>query len=66
MKTCRLNVWGATRPAYAERIARTDGTTALIVRAWDDVAGAYLPAHEITEGQRRYVVGRTLPAAVQA
>ena len=60
MKTCNLNVWGAVRSAYADRVRKTDGTTVVEIRAYNEDAGHYQPVTELTAGQRRYVIGRTL------
>ena len=56
MKTTKIRIQGQSVKAYAER--QSDGS--VIVRAWDDVAGHYSVTRTMTEGQRRYVIGRTL------
>ncbi len=48
-RVCNVRWHGASTPAYAD-----DGR----VYVMDDVAGHYTTCHNLTEGQRRYVMAR--------
>lgn len=66
MKTTTINWHGEKTTAYAERQATWNTASQdysaerIAVRVYDDVAGHYVESDTITEGQRRYIIGRTL------
>jgi hypothetical protein len=61
MKTTNIKFCGKSASAYAERVTREDGSTVVVIRVYDDAAGHYVIARNITAGQIRHVIGRTIP-----
>lgn len=65
-KTTTVRYCGERTKAYAERVAtwnpaRKDYSAERVaVRVYDDIAGHYVEADSLADGQRRYVIGRTL------
>lgn len=65
-KTTVVRYCGSRTTAYAERVKtwspeRQDYSAERIaVRVFDDIAQHYVEADSLTDGQRRYIIGRTL------
>jgi hypothetical protein len=62
MTTTAIRAWGKMTWAYADCVARQDGTSAVVVKVYDSVAGNFTACHSLTPAQIKHVISRTLRA----